>query len=623
VKARADLRLVGLCVLLYWAGFLWAVPRGYEFSDEAFDLVLIADPFRYIGVSDFARLWHPLYLALNGDIVWFRIMGAVLLCACAAMFALSLARFADRLAGPHGSRAMIVLALGICVSWHYQTWDPTPDYNMLNLCAMLLFFSGLLGASAARGALIAPASLRRDLIQPVLLCAVGLTLMALTKATSAVLALLLGLAWLTLLPPRRPLACIALTAILTLALLSLAMIVLDGSISEFVALKMRAFEDLQHAEGADDVHGIGASVVRPFAKAWWKLGEAVLFAALLFGLGLAWSYALTAARAAKAARWTAPAIALVLAALVLWWRVDDLQGVQPFVGYRLWRLPLLLVLIAFAANILWQSRLRFDRTRLRILFAAALLALAPAAYSFGTGAILILHATGAGIFWAAALILLATLVPLPRRDHVVGAVAFLCGATSIGLLAGTMIAPGLFAAPLWQQTSEISVGARPGRIRVTPAVAVYVESFQQAAHANGFRAGTPIIGLSEKGLGLAFALGAKPLGAPWLVADGGLPTEAIRRAAVAQQVPAAIRSLGRVPAPELQQAWVLTGDPSYLEIVKTVLASNGLNFPEGYRVVSRSTRSDLPWTEVLWKPLDQAALPRRGEPMGFSRIAED
>jgi hypothetical protein len=596
-------------VLLCWAVFIWACGRGYEFSDEAFDLILISDPFSYHGLSNFAHLWYPLYLALNGDIALFRITGTVILALCGGLFGLVISRFIDERQGVTSARVVTVLGVGVCIFWQHQTWDPTPDYNMLNLCAVLLFFSGLLESTRAAKKFGALSGFFWNMLGPAILCAVGISLMALTKATTAVLAVLFGLAWVVLLRPSRPLSWIILTTVLATFLVGVAMIATDGGIVTFIDIKIQF---LRSPGTNGQAHGIATSVFGPFLKEWWKVAEALSFAMILFVLGLGWSYLLTSEGVVARWRGAAHVIAVALAGILLWWRVQDLHVAQSFMGFRVWRLTLALVLIAFALRILWLINFHIDETRQRLLSAAAILTVAPAAYSFGTGNLLIWHVAGAGIFWAAAMMVLADLAPLSRREELRRAIAFLCGVMSVGLLLSVMITPARLGSPLWEETVPVAMGAKGSRLAISPAAATYFETLQGAARENGFSIGTPTIDLSEKGLGLVFALGGKPLGAlPWLISDGALPEESERREMITLQAADLPRQLAAVPVSELRRAWVITGAPAYFEIMRSALMARGLNFPDGYRVVSRTSRRDIGWTQVLWKPLDDAPSDRQ------------
>lgn len=598
--------LSGLSLLLYLAIFIWASGRGYDFSDEAYDLVLISDPPSYIDPSEFGQIWHPLYAVLGGSLAWFRIAGLAVLSACAALFGFSVWRFVRYEENGGSACTLTVLATVACVAWQHEVWKATPDYNMLNFCAVLIFFSGLLYSAryaASSGALTIGV---RGVVTSAILCGIGVSLMVLTKATTALLSSVLGLVWLVALRPQRSLSSLALAGLIAASLLGAAMIATHGSISGFIANKFRALEILKAlTSGTGDLHGIKASVLVVFSKETWKLASALAFASVPFALGLAWSWLLTVPRGGIMAKWLAVGGSILLAVIVARWRQGDMQYRQEFTAIRMWHLVPALVLLALALRVLWMAKLRLDEQGKRTAAAAVLLAAAPVAYAFGTNTLLVWKLSEAAIFWVASMMLVASLAPTAFRDRLLAAIALLSSFTALGLLTGTMIAPGRIGAPLWEQTRAVYVGGSSSRVEVGATAAAYVTTFQRDAAVNGFTRGTPIIDLSEMGPGLAFALGGKALGnPPWLIADGFLLTAAERLADVKSHAQAVPQQLRDVPRPELRRAWIITGAPAYFNIVKSSLISQNLGFPERYHVVSLNSRSDFGWTQTLWKPLD-------------------
>ena len=209
-------------------------------------------------------------------------------------------------------------------------------------------------------------------------------------------------------------------------------------------------------------------------------------------------------------------------------------------------------------------------------------------YALGTDTVLVLLAAGASIFWAAAMLLLTTLMPRSRRDSALNATAFLCAATTVGMLVGATITPGHFGAPIWRQTEIVELGPQRARIAVEPALAAYIRDLQRAAFQHGFEPGMPLVDLSALGPGTIFALGGQALGGPWLhVQFSRGPAQ-----------PRAI--LSRVPQARLHQAWLITGTD--LDLPRTILASQGIELPTAYEEVGRASRSDVGWTQILWKP---------------------
>lgn len=598
--SRAITLLVWTCVLLICAVMVWGRGKGYDFSDEAFRLITIDSP--YDDTSDFGRFWHPVYVAVGGSVPILRLVGFAVLSACGFLFASMILRFARLNVALGRSRLTVSAGVAACVAWQYQGWRPTPDYNLLDLSALLLFFCSLLMSGS-------PAHVVDDKAMPVLrvlglgfLCGLSLAVLALTKATSAILALFLGLLWLVLFRPSRSLLGLATAATAAVVLLAAAMVAIDGSIPAFIGGKIKALALLIPPQGGAP-NNIDVSVTGTLSKPLLKVIEAASFALILLGIGFAWSCSVITERGRNQRIWLASALALLIAALVTWWRFGDLQVGQTFVGFRVWRLPLLFVLLAFSARVLWLVRFRIAPRDRGLAAAALILAIAPVAYSFGSDGLLIWKMDGATIFWAGAMILVAGITPQTARSGLFLSISLLCGATTIGLMASVVSFPGRIGAPLWQQTEGVRVGPRHSLVFVNRAAAAYITAFQRAARKHGFIPGTPVVDLSEEGPGLTFALGGRVIGQPpWLLSIGDMTNKSQIRRTLAAEEAAVARNLNQTSHGLLRRSWVITGDPAYSDTVHRVASRIGLRFPDGYRLVYRGTRGDVGRVQALWKP---------------------
>lgn len=595
--SRAEIWLVPALVLAYVFLFWMASGRGYEFFDEAYDLLTISDPSRYPAtLTDFGYVWNPLYRAVHGSIAWFRVAGFIILSGCAALFGFMVCRVVRDRTIP----LVTVLGIFVAIAWQYPTWKPTPDYNMLNICGLLLYFGGLLSVVQRPGA-TTPTNFFRHVFLPSILCGLGITVSVLAKPTSAAIACILGLVWIVLLPPRKPFACLGTTIAVALILITGTMLAIGGTIHGYVDQKLEALRLLMPADGSHDFHGIGMSVIAPLSKPLWQIAEGAGIALIVFGTSVSWAWLLI--KGVNGQRlWAANALSVWVAVLLTWWRAQDVALVQVFMGYHLWGLLIPMMFAGMASILLWFRKPLADGQKAAVR-AACILALAPFAYSFGTGSVLILHMAGASIFWVAAMMLLATAAPRGRSAEWRCGIAFTTCVTAIALFAGMAITPGRIGAPLWKQAKLVQIGSSGTPVAVDPATAEYMAAFQRSAHAGGFASGTPVIDVSETGLGTAFALGAKPVGAfPWLVSEGGLARESDRRATIAVQAEAVPKFLAKIPASQLRRAWIITGSPDYLGMIGLALRRSGLNFPRSYKAVATATRPDYGWTQTLWRP---------------------
>lgn len=576
------------CLIVCWLIFLWAAAKGFDFRDESLYLVMVSRSYTGAVVTNFGDVLHPLYRLLGGDIGWFRVSGALILGGGALLFGLTFSRFLGAGRDLAAARLSVLTGLGACIFWQYDTWYPTPNYNTLNLCGLLLLFSGLIASTFSADRSKLSSAIFREALVPATLSGLGLCIVALTKPTTCATGVILGLAWVGFLRPRRPVLYVALTAAISAILLAAAFTLIDGSIPSFIARKFLALNDLRAADTNGDLHGITGSITAPFSHDRWKLLQGIPFVAAMLAIGVGWSWLLLSATIRPSCQRAAIiAVAALLGVVVAWWRAVALLG-GGIKGYHAWYLALLLMLVALSAYSAWSLKGRFHSDQRRVLAAAMILALTPLIYAFGSDTLLILHAGSAGIFWAAAMMLVAQLAPPSRKAKAVHGVALLCATATIGMLAGTMITPGHDRAPIWQQTVPVTIGPQNATLSVQPQIAAYIVALQRAAHDHGFKKGMAIVDLAGMGPGMEFVLGGKVLGAPFLRVENG------------SAQPRAL--LNRVPKADLRRAWVVTGPAAYLNTARAILLSQGIEFPRDYEKVGEAKRDDAGWIQTLWKP---------------------
>jgi hypothetical protein len=307
--------------------------------------------------------------------------------------------------------------------------------------------------------------------------------------------------------------------------------------------------------------------------------------------GLCWSW-LSFAGNGSPRRAASYALGVALAGIIAWWRAVALEG-GPMKGYHAWYIVLVVLLLTIAGVVVWLRGGQFDRQERRILIAASVLAVVPAVYAFGTNVVLVLFAAGAGIFWAASLLLIIGLAPPLRRDEALKGGAFLCAVVTGGMLIGTVITPGHTGESLWLQTEIVELGPQRARLALEPPRAAHLRALQRAAYEHGFQIGTPVVDLSAVGPGVTFALGGEALGAAWLHVHFSR----------GEALPQAI--LSRVARGRLQNAWLVTG--ADFDLARTIVKSQGLDLPADYEQVAADGADPAAGTQTLWKPRMPAA----------------
>ncbi|CAN5320566.1 hypothetical protein BH11PSE2_BH11PSE2_00950 [soil metagenome] len=576
-RAEPSLILAAGALLVCTGLFTWASGRGFDLTDEANSLLLIARPADFPVVTDFAAWLRPLYDLFGGSIAALRLAGLVILTGSALVFGRALARFKGLSMGRAALAIMLTIALAAL--WRYARWLPTPNYNLLNLAGLMLVFAGLLDgggeAQGWRGRLISAA-----------LTAFGVVLTATNKPTTTLAAALVAGVW--LLTVRRPrLGYLALVTGLSALFWLAAATAFGGDPLHYVEDKLAALNDLRALSGGD-LHGLGASAAGGLAQGGkGKLLEIAPYAAGLGLAALAWAAAASDGRRVWTA-WAAGSVAVLIAVLAGVWRWIDMADPAASRGPYVWYVVFPACLAALAAVVIWRRKASVDRPARKRLAAAALLACGALAYSFGTNVPLILHTFGAAPFWAAAMVVVASLSPAP--EVTLRQTLALVAAVTLGMAASLALAPDREGLGLAEQTIPLTLGPDGGRLAVDETMAAYLGPTMAAARAAGFTAGTPVLDLSAAGPGLTFALGGRPVGAAWIEgADHGL-------ARVAQG------ALRRAPDAQLRAAWIITRPDASFTEAAAVLHQRGLDFPATYRQVAQTPPRQGKPGQTLWRP---------------------
>jgi hypothetical protein len=570
--------------VICWGILFWAMGKGYDFTDDAHYLIWASNPFIYPwSVSEFGTLWHPIYKLVGGDIKGFRLAGAAILSISAAIFGWAVWRsVAHRL--PAACALPLIVAVTATGFWNYAFWLPTPGYNELNLCGLLLFSAGL--TLAAPVACFQP--LRMSAIETAAKAALtsfGWCIIAFAKPTTAIGAGLIGLVCLVMFRPQRSLLLAVCVATFSVIFFSIVVALLDGDFQTFIQRKLTGVHMLAIHSPTHGLDAMWRSVANP-------LVDLVTFPPIrllmLIILGIWFCWANIAVWASKRFIWLVNflsfAIAVGVGITVGDWRAGG-SATQEF--YIALIAPLLLT-IALGLALAIKRTLPKDRLPFAI---AAIIATLPMIFSVGSGTPLIYHASQASIFWFATAIIFSTLTSTEVRPRIFAGAVMFASFLTVAILIGAIADPYRLHEPLWKQTERVEIGALSSELLVDQSTASYITELQSAAAAHAFRLGTPVIDLTGASPGAVFALGGEAPGIPWL--SGGY----------VGSTPYVREVLSRVPYEHLRHAWVLTTTGTTAVLPDAVLRSLDLDFPQGYQTVGRACMG-IPCVEhLLWKPL--------------------
>jgi len=226
---------------------------------------------------------------------------------------------------------------------------------------------------------------------------------------------------------------------------------------------------------------------------------------------------------------------------------------------------------------------------------AAYFVVMPHVYAFGTGGNYWIAGGVAGVFWV---LTSAILFGIQSQRQTAWRSLLPIAVTS--LIVTTMLIdvgiqhPYRQVQSLYDLTGTLRFGRSGGQLRVSAQTANYVDKLDSMAKGAGFRINDPMIDLTGQNPGVLYALGAKAVGAAWLI--GGYPGSNDWTSAV----------LSRVPCDELARAWILTEPDGHRHISIDVLRHFGADISRDYvevGVVDSTTGSvSTSYKQHLLKP---------------------
>ncbi len=554
------LTLTGALVTICW---LWHRSHfGLDLTDESFDLIWAADPWRYpLSPTQFGFLYHPLYRVLGGDIPALRQANILLTFGIAWVLCATLVRQLAPLPEQAGQRAWmpwlsVSASLATAALTLFAMWIPSPSYNSLALQAVLL---------AALGLILADRSASFSSLLGWLLVGTGGWLAFMAKPPTAaalavvVLAYLLGSSKLR----GRLLAMSALSSIL---LLLVSAVAIDGSILAFID-RLRGGLEIGRTLDA------GHRMSRLLRLDDFKLGELEKLLLASIVLVVFASSCLVARRPATRMAIMAGCITGMLTSVAI---VSGLVAppLEPsyFLGMLTCGAPLGAVTAA-----LWLAHAQSKWPSVRRVAPLSLaLAAMPYVYTIGTGNNYWLQSVGATVFWnLSGVVLLASVLPAPVLLQGLLPTAVAAQLTTVALLATAMEHPYRQSEALRLQSMPTTLGPHGTRLILPPQTAEYLRTAARIAGNAGFERGTPIIDLTGHSPGTVFALGAIAIGQPWMI--GGYKGSG----SLASMV------LDRAPCEDLAAAWVLIEPEGPRKLDMSLLRRYGIDDRESYAEVGK------------------------------------
>jgi hypothetical protein len=481
----------------------WVILRcrfGFDFTDEGFYLNWISNPWNYqASVFQFGFVYHPLYKLVGGDIALLRQINVSIIFALSCVLCIVLVRSlcwnwtAFR---PSQRAGFVGVAVAVASSSlaFFDLWLPTPNYNSLAFQAVII---------VAIGGLLANRKLSKGGIAGWILIGIGGGLAFLAKPTTAVMLGCMIAGYIVVAGKfalRGVLVSLA-TATLFLVISGLA---IDGSLSGFLR---------RLTEGLDMINQLDSRSNHLFRWDDYDLShkQKTRFDYVLI---VTYVSATLGFLANGRARLAATSVAALLAGM----SIATIAGVlspkiyyEPFQPMVFWAISFGIVL----SSIIVRSHRLLSRNSLALI---VLFIILPYAYAFGTNNNLWTAASRAALFW-----MLAGFVVSVELAAENGAWRMLLPAAAAALLVSTVILyvamenPYRQTQPLRLQASAVEINRERSTLFLTDETASYVHDIYRLANENGFRTGEPVLDLTGTSPGSLYVIGARPLGAAWML----------------------------------------------------------------------------------------------------------
>ncbi|PKO91307.1 MAG: hypothetical protein CVU15_10630 [Betaproteobacteria bacterium HGW-Betaproteobacteria-1] len=532
---------------IYFAGF------GYDFTDEGFYLNWISDPFNLgVGLTQFGYVYHPIYLLSEGNVQLLRLINIGITFALGALLFDALFKFSDSNSSIRfGDRLILTAGMSLSSLIVFDTWLVIPNYNSLNLQALMLSFLAVLKISQK--------DTSTEYRYWVLLGA-AIWLVYMAKPSSAVLVVISLILYLSIsknLDWRGLLFC----ASTAFCLFLIGAVIVSGSIPDYLNGLQSSYELSQVLGSAHNLSG------------FWKLHgvklhpevkEILIYSSLLSATVYFFSISRT-----KYLRIVSLIIIFVIACYGFYVLLggDNLLPARKFQSI-LMSFALISTLACVLAMVL--NGIKPDGGINWSLFLLALFI--PYIYTFGTGSYYFHVGSRALVFWVMASLMLLLPINNKRVINLFYSFVITVQVMSIILLRTGVDAPYRQPQPLFLNEYQL-VMENGAKLMLPSAAGSYVTEVKDAAFNNNFKAGSPILDLTGQSPGLVFLLGGRPLGAAWIL--GGYP----------RSDDFARKAFEKVSCVELASAWLIYEPSGPRSISSDVINSFGADIKRDYKEV--------------------------------------
>lgn len=564
--------------ILTWV--LIHIPNGFDFTDDAFYLVWISNPWLYeFSPSQFGFIYHPLYELVNGDLSLLRQINALITIGLTwVVFGILLkTTFIEKENSESGILnilwiSAVSFAASVTCLVFFNFWLPSPSYNSLALQALLV---------ASIGILLADKDFSYSSSSGWIFIGVAGWLAFMAKpTTAAALAPVVG--GYLLLSGKMNLRLLAISLGVAIGLGLLSAWLIDSSINGFLRRLLAGAES-----GRILTDSYSLSNMLRVDSFTWSGSEKQLLLVGVFLTFISTCFMVSNKRHASAALLFSICIAgTAIIAAAPYVRHTHFETLLLCAG------PLggLLALVVLSRK---KAITLFSRSSLLLPICFSVF---PFVYAFGTGNNYWMAAGLAGVFWVLASVSIIGSVDVGRdKWKFVFPILLVSQVATALLLYSGMESPYRQTQPIRLQSSHVEINHQGNSILVPPDFAIYIKSLQKILASHGFKNGDPMIDLTGHYPGSLYAVGARAIGSPWAI-GGYSGSDAF-----------AIAALRRVSCIDIATAWILTEPDGPRHLSSSVLDKLGMNHERDYmqigELLSPTGSYKTPFKQRVLKPI--------------------
>jgi len=555
--SRLMLFISAICTLSLLSWVVSCCRRGIDLADEGWYIVWMDNPAKYaVTVRLFGFFYRPLYLLLRGNIALVRQVNLLLTFGIAWVLVGCFLKsaFCGWSQLERTSRLIISGAISTASLFFLAVWIPTPSYNWLAFQALLMTATGLV---------LAQREPTRQSILGWLLVGIGSWMAFMGKPTTAA-ALLPCIVLYSFWSKKPNKRLLALSAIMTLALLILTALTIDGSVAKFIA---RILGGLRLEQLLGD-----HSLRRILRLECPDLGtNEIAISATLSALILLALYCTRFKSTGLQNIGNALCSLFAMASLSIAFRIYTRPPSPDELCILPWSIPCAIILTGFAT---YRLAGLLQITPAQWALAAALLSF-PFLFAFGSANNYWQMGSLAAIFYVLAGIVF--LIPITNFKQLLLSLGF-----AVQMLVAVEILIGVETPFFYQPSLRLSdyamrIGKHEAPLRVPQGFGRYIESAVSLANNAKFVPGTPMIDMTGHSPGLLYAIGASNTGLAWLI--GNAPGRLGDKYAAG--------ALNDISCEELSRSWLLLEPEGPIKISSRVLSVFGANLATDYEVVGQ------------------------------------